>query len=63
MPKARSVGGRSEIFIAFRPNNCDQLRRSGIKPFSRGWKMYRSTVGIFLAATVALVMLLLVMSV
>jgi hypothetical protein len=36
---------RSEIFIAFRPNNCDQLRRSGIKPFSRGWKMYRWSGG------------------
>jgi hypothetical protein len=42
MPKARSVGARS---LAFRPNNCDQLRRSGIKSFSRGWKMYRWSRG------------------
>jgi hypothetical protein len=42
---AKSTLRRSEIFIAFRPNNCDQLRRSGIKPFSSGWKMYRWSGG------------------
>jgi hypothetical protein len=42
---SKSTLRRSEIFIAFRPNNCDQLRRSGIKPFSRGWKLYRWSGG------------------